>query len=169
MRRSLLRKARRKLRKLKINKSSLFVSTEMERRDCLPSLIRRIIVAECINYWLVGASWSGMNMYDDFIDNGYWQLGETGRNNRTYRLRYNQISIGDSIALKSNDGPGTGSLTVKAIGIVTNVTTDTYRLAVNWVRTGLDRKVALGGALKAIEGPYTLTEKEEWLEDIFRL
>lgn len=120
-------------------------------------------------YWVVGASWSGRDKYDDFVNDGYWQLHQSGRDKPLYIRRFNQVRTADSIALKSTDGPGTGTLTIKAIGLVTDVDVDNCRLEVNWVRVGLERKMPLFGSMKAIEGPFAIAQREQWLNQIFRI
>lgn len=121
-------------------------------------------------FWLVAASWEEAGVYhdcsDDFIDKGMWRLwygaGEVVR----YDNRLAQVAVGDRIAIKAMNGRGQTDITIKAIGIVKGIDIDTRTVYVNWVVTGLNRKVESRGCYGSIHGPY---KKDNWIRRVFCL
>jgi hypothetical protein len=64
-------------------------------------------------------------------------------------------------------GRGPKEIEIRALGIVTNVDHDEWRVYVNWVVVGLKRKVPLHGCGGSIHGPYSA--KHEWVRQVFHL
>ena len=119
------------------------------------------------NYWLVGASWGGVDHQDQrFIDEGFWMLGwEEGRQPE----KAAEIKPGDRIAIKRMKGQGQTGIRILHLGIVRGVILDTNRVlcTVNWVATHLDREIADShGAFQSVHGPYL---HDAWIQEIFCL
>ncbi|RNC64791.1 MAG: hypothetical protein ED859_18165 [Desulfuromonadales bacterium] len=126
-------------------------------------------MAENYQFWTVGAGWTTHDMFETFTSQGYWELNYTGRDKNLYVRRVNQMRPDDRIAIKALSGPGSARMRVRAIGIITSVDTEHMRVTVNWLKTDLDREVPLNGCMKAVDGPFTLTNKEPWLGKVFRI
>ncbi len=69
-----------------------------------------------VNYWVVGATVSYQDMADDFITRGFW-FGDR----EDVQSTINQIAAGDRLAIKSMPGQGATRVSIKAVGIVTDV------------------------------------------------
>ena len=122
------------------------------------------------NYWIVGATWPGRNMYPNFIQNGCWELTETGLNGRGILDRFQQMAVGDRIALKSNNGRTRAEIKILAIGIITSINRAARRVDVNWILVDLDRSVPLRGCLCCLNGPFAPIVGDEidlWVHKAF--
>jgi len=64
-------------------------------------------------------------------------------------------------------GQGATEVEVRAIGIVTDVDLEEWRVCVRWVLTDLTRRVPFHGWGRAIHGPYP--ENHEWVPQVFQL
>lgn len=126
-------------------------------------------MAENHQFWTVGAGWTTQDMFDTFTSQGYWELNYTGRDKNLYVRRVNQMRPDDRIAIKALSGPGSAKMRIRAIGVITSVDTEQMRVTVNWLKTDLDREVPLNGCMKAVDGPFTLINKETWLGKVFRI
>ena len=73
------------------------------------------------NYWLVGANWAGEDKAEAFYLRGYWEMGYDDEDQPHQAKRRNQVKIGDRIALKSMNGHGATTITIRAIGIVKDI------------------------------------------------
>lgn len=121
-------------------------------------------------YWLVGAMYGGNeDMYDTFIDRGYWEMGYIDKEKPEYAERRAQIQEGDRIAIKAMLGQGSSEIRIRAIGIVKEVDGEDGRVYVAWKRKGMRRKVPSKGCYGTIHGPYSLKNEREWIGDVFRL
>lgn len=78
-------------------------------------------------YWLVGSFWGTTNMFQEFIDNGYW---ENGWNNK-FLDKVNSIKVGDYIGIKTLNRHK-NETTVKALGIVTKNENNGTKIMVDW-------------------------------------
>ena len=126
------------------------------------------MVSTAHSYWLVGANWSGHDQAEAFYRRGYWEMGYDDDDKPDFATKRDQIRPGDRIALKSMDGRGATTITVRALGIVKEV--HEGKVFVEWVLTGLDRTVDAGGAFKTIQGPYSTDgPRHEWVRDVFVL
>ncbi|MFV0448560.1 MAG: McrB family protein [Vibrio sp.] len=95
-----------------------------------------------INYWLVGASYSGGDdQTERFLKDGVWQNGYDDR----YLEQVKQVKVGDKIAIKSayvrtrneslpfdNRGHAVSTMKIKAVGTVTKNHGDGQWLDVDW-------------------------------------
>ncbi len=68
------------------------------------------------NYWVVGATVSGQNMSDDFLQKGIWFADR-----EDVQERIDRIQKGDRLAIKSLLGQGATQVLIKALGIVTDI------------------------------------------------
>src|SRR2546423_15431737 len=93
-------------------------------------------------YWLVGASWGGIDHQDkSFVKKGIWMLGwEKGRQ----PAKASKIAPGDRIAIKRLLGKKHRGLRIMHIGVVKGVVLDTNKVicTVDWVATNLDRVIS---------------------------
>ncbi len=81
-----------------------------------------------------------------------------------------QLLPGDRIAIKAMTGHAQQDITIKAIGIVMEVSEDKdKRVYVDWKLTDLHRKVRANGCFASIHGPYSVQDEGEWLGETFRL
>ncbi len=121
-----------------------------------------------INYWVVGASWGGVEHQDKkFVEEGYWMLGWEKGDQPDQYARASKIKIGDRIAIKRMKGQGQSGIKIYHIGIIKGVILETNKVicTVDWVATDLKRDIHESkGCFKSIHGPF---EKDEWVEKIF--
>ena len=120
-------------------------------------------------YWVVGATWGTDDMFDTFVDRGYWEMGYSEKQKPEYAALRSQIQEGDRIAIKAMLGQGSPDVRVRAIGIVKEVDGDDGRVYVRWVLKGLNREVPSKGCYGTIHGPYTVNDNSEWLGKMFRI
>jgi hypothetical protein len=123
-------------------------------------------------FWIVGATLHGNDSSKVFLDRGYWQLGTNSKPKRDilYMERFNKIKSGDRIAIKSLSGKGSGTMKIKAIGIIKDVVSVERRVYVKWVVMDVERKVDWNGCMDAVNGPYKIDqEHRDWINGIFRI
>jgi hypothetical protein len=135
-------------------------------------------------YFVVGASSNddqNLDLSEKFISRGYWEMddrlkpsrpGIKGALDEKSIDRYSKIQVGDRIAIKRMNGMGSDKVVIMAIGIVTALDEDLYRIYVNWVKDNMQKKVDSRGCFARIHGPYKInesTEARDWLNEIFRL
>lgn len=135
-------------------------------------------------YFVVGARTDGANtdLSQTFISRGYWEMSEfrnpekanSPRSPKDAKAieRFNEMQVGDRIAIKRMNGMGSTKVTILAIGIITDLDEKDYRVYVNWVKPNMKKAVDSHGCFARIHGPYTINESEEtrdWLNEIFRL
>ena len=115
------------------------------------------------NYYLVGANWAGERQDETFYRRGYWEMGwEDGDQPNFAKIR-DGIKAGDRIAIKSGDGRGANTISILALGIVKEVFHG--RVYVDWVLTGMTRRVESRGCYATIHGPFA--EDDEWVHRVF--
>lgn len=124
-------------------------------------------------HFLGGAMWNGKDdQYDRFIRCGIWQSGWTPETDE-YAPIIAQIQPGDRIAIKKGLGQGNSETMIRAIGIVNDVDVASGTVYVNWILTGMKRKVHSHGCFKTIHGPYFKSnadrEASDWLNRIFSI
>ena len=74
-----------------------------------------------MNYWVVGATWKNDNLANDFYTRGYWEMGYSDVDKPRYAKLITQIQINDRIAIKSRDGKGASTISIKSLGIVKDI------------------------------------------------
>ena len=123
-------------------------------------------------YWVVGATYGKEDQYDRFVKGGFWMLGwEEDDQPGQYELA-KRIHEGDRIAIKIRNGRGARDITIRCIGVVSEVILDNARIVctVNWCAQDLNRHVFVHGCLGSIHGPYLMQSADKsWLQDIFTL
>lgn len=120
------------------------------------------------NYWVVGASWGGVEHQDQkFVKGGYWMLGWEEKDQPSQFALAEQMKAGDRIAIKRMKGQGQTGIRIYHIGIIREVILETNKVicTVNWVATDLQRDIEESkGCFKSIHGPF---EKDSWVEKVF--
>lgn len=123
-----------------------------------------------MSYWVVGAMFGGHeDQYDRFIRRGYWYCWEPGQSNipAETHSRFEQIRTGDRIAIKRLLGRGSTEIEIRALGVVTDVDLDEWRVYVDWISQGLARRVPLHGCAGSIHGPFE--HGDDWINAVFCL
>lgn len=116
------------------------------------------------NYWVVGATWEDDNLEDAFYRRGYWEMGYSDTNKPTLAKKRDSMKPGDRIAVKSRNGKGAQTITIKSIGIVKDVAD--RKVFVDWILTKMDRPALCKNYFGALHGPIN---DEDWINQAFRL
>lgn len=123
-----------------------------------------------MNYWLVGASWGGVEHQDEkFVEQGYWMLGWEQQDQPAQYEKASLMKVGDRIAIKRMRGQGQTGIRVLHIGVIKGVILETNKIicTVNWVATDLDRVIDESrGCFASIHGPYP---SDSWAQQVFCL
>lgn len=120
-----------------------------------------------INYWVVGASWGGVDHQDaKFIEQGIWMLGweEGGQ-----PAKASEMKPGDRIAIKRMKGKAQTGIKILHLGIIKGVILETSKVicAVTWVAVDLDRNITESrGCFQSIHG---LFQHDAWVQEVFYL
>lgn len=122
------------------------------------------------NYWVVGATHGERDMYEEFLENGFWYMGWEHSNKKDHRIdqffkRVSKIKENDRIAIKRLMGKGQSNIKILAIGIVTKVVKDI--VFVNWIMQYMEREVPNNGCIGTIYGPYNYNN--DWTRKVFSL
>jgi hypothetical protein len=117
------------------------------------------------NYWLVGANWAGDNQAETFFLRGYWEMGYGDEDAPQQANLRDKIKIDDRIAVKSMNGKGATTITIRAIGVVKDIADK--KVYVDWKLKDMNRIVASHGAFRTIQGPYLF--KDQWTQEVFCL
>jgi hypothetical protein len=123
-----------------------------------------------MSYWVVGAMFGGSeDQYEMFLRRGYWYCWTPGQPNipPEAHARFQQVQIGDRIAIKKLLGRGSTEIEIRALGIVTDIDIGEWRIYVNWLVPGLSRRVPLHGCAGSIHGPFEYND--EWTRQVFSL
>jgi hypothetical protein len=126
-------------------------------------------------YWVVGASWGGVDHKTDyFIDRGIWYIGwKDNEQPNQIKLR-NKIKVNDRIAIKKMLGQGSDQIMIRALGVVIGLddlhddrpeNSGFRHVYVDWKVRDLDRKVYCNGCLRTIHGPFKF--EDEWTREVF--
>ena len=117
-----------------------------------------------MNYYVVGANWSGEKQHEDFYRRGYWEMGYDDSEQPRFAEMRDSMQPGDRIAIKSMDGQGATTITIHAIGIVKEVFHK--RVYIDWVFFPKPtRHVPSRGCLKTIHGPFK--SDDSWVHEVF--
>lgn len=123
-----------------------------------------------MNYWIVGASWGGVDHQDKkFVEEGYWMLGWKKEDQPGQYEKASQIKAGDRIAIKRMKGQGQTGIRIFHIGIIKGVILDADKVicTVNWVATDLNRNIEESrGCFASIHGPFV---SDRWVQEVFCL
>lgn len=118
-----------------------------------------------MNYYVVGANWSGEKKYKDFYLHGYWEMGYADKEKPKLAKVRDGIRPGDRIAVKSMEGHAASTILIHALGIVKEVAEG--RVYINWLITDLNRHVDSHGCFSTISGPFTFSEDKPWIQSVF--
>ena len=121
-----------------------------------------------INYWFAGATFGNVDMYKEFIENGFWYMGWEEYQKEEHRIsqyfdRVYQIKKNDRIAIKRLLGKGQSYIRIMAIGIVKKVVKEV--IFVEWLVKNLDRSVPINGCVGTIYGPFSYDD--DWTNKVF--
>ncbi|WP_018402895.1 hypothetical protein [Marinobacter gelidimuriae] len=128
-------------------------------------------------YWIVGAMFGGSDdAFDIFIKRGYWYCwepdieydGEAAVQRQQEKVK--KIVPGDRIAIKRMLGRGASDIEIRAIGIVTDIDHEEWRIYVKWLLefgNKNPRLVPLNGAAASIHGPYE--DNDPWVHRVFSI
>jgi hypothetical protein len=116
------------------------------------------------NYWVVGATWKTDNLEDAFYRRGYWEMGYSDTDKPTLAAKRDSMNPGDRIAVKSRNGQGAQTITIKSLGIVKEVAGG--KVFVDWVVTKMDRQVPCKNYFGTLHGPIG---DADWINQSFRL
>ena len=115
-------------------------------------------------YWVVGATWDSDNLEDAFYRRGYWEMGYEDEEKPNFAHKRESIRPNDRIAVKSRDGQGADTITIRSIGIVKEVAE--RKVFVDWLVTNMDRHVPCKNYFGTIHGPIG---DNAWIDQAFRV
>ncbi len=122
------------------------------------------------NYWVVGASWGGVEHQDEnFLSKGIWMLGWKKEDQKSQFEKAEKIKSGDRIAIKKMKGKGSSEIKICHLGIVKGVILEANKVicTVDWVVKDIqNRNVGSKNYFASIHGPIT---DEKWLKEVFFL
>lgn len=126
-------------------------------------------------YYIVGASYGGYeSQLERFIEDGIWALGWSGDDASAQHASLIKMNRGDFIAIKRMNGRGASDVTILARGIVCGVITEAkeekrFVCTVNWIETNLQKIVPARhqGIFQSVAGPFSFTNDQDWLIDVF--
>lgn len=119
-------------------------------------------------YWVVGATWGSDDMFDTFVDRGYWEMGYSDKQKPDLAELRSQMKARDRIAIKAMLGQGSPDIRVRAIGLIKEVDGDDGRVYVRWILKRMNRTVPSKGCYGTLHGPYGKPDAD-WLGQVFRL
>lgn len=123
-------------------------------------------------FFLAGAFIDDIDETADFIQSGRWESGwQKGHEQFPgVQKKMKKMLIGDRIAIKKKLGQGSNQIMIRAIGIIKSINVDKSIVYVDWVVTGMKRKVDSSNAFATLHGPYLNTGKHaDWINQIFCL
>src|SRR6266496_983505 len=107
-------------------------------------------------YWVVGAMFGGSeDNLKSFIRRGYWYCWDPRHSTvipSEVESRFPQIQVDDRIAVKRMLSRGATEIEIRALGIVTDIDHDEWRIYVRWVLGDLTRRVPIHGCAGSIHG-----------------
>ena len=122
-------------------------------------------------YFLGGAFWSEDDVYPDFIATGRWETGSDEYTKKCLQ-KLEVMRPGDRFAIKKKLGKGSNKIQIRAIGIIKSIDLVRGIVYINWVRTGMKRKVDCKNVFATLHGPYSNKPSDknaDWINQIFCL
>ena len=116
------------------------------------------------DYWVVGATWDEDNLEEAFYRRGYWEMGWSDADQPSFAKKRDSIRAGDRIAVKAMDGRAAKTITIKALGVVTDVADG--KVFVDWKLTTMNRQVSCKNYFGTIHGPIG---DKHWKNEAFCL
>lgn len=121
-------------------------------------------------YWIVGAMFAGNDDYlETFIRRGYWYCWDPKINPNIPAAvadLFPKIKVGDRLAVKKLQGQGATSIAIRALGIVTDIDFQEWRVYVRWLVTDIARDVPIKGCMGSLHGPF---EPSDWRASVFQI
>ena len=123
-------------------------------------------------YWLVGAMFGGTKARDQlerFIRRGYWYCWDPRVNPdipQAIQDLFPRIKIGDRFAVKKMLGKGSPSIEIRALGVVTDIDQEEWRVYVDWLVPEVGRKVPIKGCMGSLHGPF---DADDWRASVFEI
>lgn len=121
-------------------------------------------------YWVVGAMFGGSDDYlKVFLTRGYWYCWDPKINPEIPSAVADlvpKINVGDRLAVKKMLGQGSSYMVVRALGIVTDIDLDEWRIYVRWLVPEMEREVPIKGCMGSIHGPF---EPSDWRASVFQI
>ena len=121
--------------------------------------------------FLIGATLNGTDHSRNFIQGGYAKVHYSSAHTPE-KDNIKQVQVGDYIVIKSMNGTGSTKISIKALGIVTNVVPGKiYHFTVNWYHIyNNPKQVDSKGNFSRISQPYVINKNNgRWLIDILNL
>lgn len=95
--------------------------------------------ASAVQYWMLGANWSGKDMTPEFVAENRWECGSDG----PHTDKIKKVVSGDRVAIKAsftqiynlpfnNHGQTVGAMKIKAVGTITVNPGDGRNLSIRW-------------------------------------
>lgn len=123
-----------------------------------------------MNYWVVGASWGGVEHQDKkFVEDGYWMLGWEKEDKPAQYEKASKMKPGDRIAIKRMKGHGQTGIRIFHIGVIKGVILEVNKIicTVDWMATDLNRNIEESrGCFASIHGPFV---SDAWVQEVFCL
>lgn len=122
-------------------------------------------------YWVVGAMFGGQDdQCEMFVRRGYWYCWDPKKPRdrdipEEVQERFRKVQVGDRIAVKRLLGRGSSEIEIRALGIVTDIDLNEWWVYVNWLLTGIERRVQIHGCVGSIHGPYDYND--DWTRAVF--
>jgi len=104
-----------------------------------------------------------------FINRGYWYCWDPKINQEIPSAvadLFPKINVGDRLAVKKMLGQGSSYMVVRALGIVTDIDLDEWRVYVRWLVPEMEREVPIKGCMGSIHGPF---EASDWRASVFQI
>lgn len=91
-------------------------------------------------------------------------MGYDDADKPNFAAKRDAINAGDRIAVKSRDGRGADTISIKSLGIVKEVSD--RKVFIKWLITGSNRHVPCKNYFGTIHGPI---QDEAWINQAFRI
>ena len=104
-----------------------------------------------------------------FVKRGYWYCWDPKTNPDVpvaVAESFPKIRIGDRLAVKKMLGKGSPSIEVRALGIVSDIDANEWRVYVKWLVTDLAREIPIKNYMGSIHGPV---EPSDWRANAFQI
>jgi hypothetical protein len=124
-----------------------------------------------IQYFVVDASWDNIDVFPEFLKRGYWK-NQYELTDTISASVLAQMQIGDRLAVKKQHGKGSPTISIRALGIITDIDPDGFTVYVKWIVQFKTRQVSFYDCDKIANGPYILKsagKRSNWLRQIFSI
>jgi hypothetical protein len=113
-----------------------------------------LVISKGTQYFLVGSMFANgtIDMLPEFLKRKYWYNGYL-RTHSGYNAVFDQVQVGDRLAVKRLNGQAAKDMRILALGIVTDIDDDGITLYVNWIIQFNQKVVPMAGCTGTIIGP----------------